>query len=73
MKTFDEYRQDPSSLRIYLEEWIYKRSISITKLAQEMGITRQVLSRLLKADSRMKPLTIIKICNWINKQEHNSI
>lgn len=69
MKTFEEYRKDPSDLRRSVEEWMYKRSISLTKLSKEMGITRQVLCRLLKADSRMKPLTIMKICNWINKQD----
>ena len=72
MKTLDEYRNDPHSLKRELEEHMYKRSMSITKVAQEMGITRQVLSRLLIAKTRMKLLTIIKICNWINKQEHNT-
>ena len=70
MKTLDEYRENPRALKDKLEEWMYKRSISITKVSLEIGITRQVLSRLLRADSKMKLLTIIKICNWISKQEH---
>ena len=69
MKTLIEYLNDHNAIKEDLAYYLKKRCIAMSTLADEIGIGRQRLDRYFKGNIDIKTKTVIKIYNWIEKQQ----